>query len=87
MKKLWPEDLVDEIGNEINKDGIKGVNIKKLIVYASAFFNEKSDAMEEELKGTKDIFGKYFRENKMLKWVIIAILIPLWGLFIQSLFF
>lgn len=87
MKKLFPKDLVDEIENEINKNGIKGVNIKKLMVYISSFFNDETTAIEKGIKDLKDTFDKSFTENRMLKLVIIAILIPLWGLFLQSIFF
>jgi len=84
MNKLFPKDLIDEIEGEIKKNGIKAVNIKELIVYISSFFNEETDAIEKGIKDLKDTFDKSFTENRMLKLVIIAILIPLWGLFLQS---
>ena len=87
MKKLFPKDVIDNIESEINKKGIEGINIKQLIVYISSFFNDETDAMEKAIKDLKDTFEKSFSENKMLKLIIIAILIPLWGLFLQSIFF
>jgi len=86
MKKLFPKDLVDEIENEINKNGIKGVNIKKLMVYISSFFNDETTAIEKGIKDLKDTLDKSFTEYRILKWAILAILIPLWGLFLQSVF-
>jgi len=87
MKKLFTKEVTDKIEGKINKNGIDGIDIKDLVVYISAFFNDKTEAIEEGIKGLKDTFDKSFTENRMLKLVIIAILIPLWGLFLQSVFF
>lgn len=85
--RLFPKDVIDKIESEINKKGIDGISIKQLIVYISSFFNNETEALEKGIKGLKDTFDKSFSENKMLKMVIILILIPLWGLFLQSIFF
>ena len=87
MKKLFPKDVVNKIEGKINKNGIEGIDIKDLIVYVSAFFNDQSGAMEERIKGLKDTLDKSFTEYKMLKWTRWAIVIPLWGLFLHSIFF
>ena len=86
MKKLFPKNVIDKIEGKINKNGIEGINIKDLVVYVSAFFNDQSGAMEERIKGLKDTLDKSFTEYRILKWAILAIVIPLWGLFLHSIF-
>ena len=87
LKKLFPKDVIDKIEGKINKNGIDGVNIKELIVYISAFFNDETESIEKGIKGLKDTLDKSFTEYRILKWAILAIVIPLWGLFLQSVFF
>ena len=85
--KLFSKDVIDKIEGKINKNGVDGINIKDLIVYISAFFNDETSTIEKGIKGLGDNFNKFSAENKKLKLFIIAILIPLWGLFLQSIFF
>lgn len=86
VKKLFPKDVINKIEGKINKNGVDGIDIKDLVVYISAFFNDETSAIEKGIKDLGDGFNKFSAENKRLKWFIIAILIPLWGLFLKSIF-
>lgn len=64
MRKLFSKEVVDKIEGKINKNGVDRINIKELIVYISAFFNDRWGVLEEGMKDLKDALDKFFEEGK-----------------------
>lgn len=86
MKELFSGDTVKQIGGKLSKSGIAGVDIKELMVYIASYFNSESGKIEKAVRATDEKIKTSIDEAKKLRWILWAILIPLWGVFVTALF-